>query len=242
MPCPAWCRPRSARPRSTYAADHAAKTSDCVFADMSRGFHAKPRLTNTVRERLALRVRPGVADRHRLLEHGQFRRVQCRLRRRRRGRRSPRRATAARRSIGSPAPSRDRCRWRAPYRRRPEKRSAFRRRADGWVWIIRREVRVTPPHDDPHQRCKAACHGDGMHHLPGLVQMLGGIEERAARIAAAVRQFQEQRAMGRVDRRGSRRWWHPGSASRRSRSAARRSPARRARAPNRAKRAISTLP
>lgn len=83
MPCPGMMPPTVSQAALQGCRDHAAEASDCVFADMSRGFDASPSVENSSDNAARCRVGSGVADRHRLLEHGQDRRVQCRLRQRR---------------------------------------------------------------------------------------------------------------------------------------------------------------
>jgi hypothetical protein len=47
LPCPALVPPRVAQAALDGCRDHAGKKTDCVFADMSRGFAASPVISNT---------------------------------------------------------------------------------------------------------------------------------------------------------------------------------------------------
>jgi len=47
LPCPALVPPRVAEAALAGCRDHADKKSDCVFADMSRGFHDAPVIANS---------------------------------------------------------------------------------------------------------------------------------------------------------------------------------------------------
>ena len=81
-----------------------------------------------------------------------------------------------------------------------------------------------------------------MLDLPGLVQVLAGIEECRARIAAEIRQLEEVGAVGQIDGCGSHPAWFPAWVHRRTRSAARRSRAPHARLPGVGRSAINALP
>jgi hypothetical protein len=47
MPCPSLVPPRVAETALDGCRQHAGKKTDCVFADMSRGFHEAPVISNT---------------------------------------------------------------------------------------------------------------------------------------------------------------------------------------------------
>jgi hypothetical protein len=50
LPCPALVPPAVGEAALNECRDHAANKSDCVFADMNRGFRAKPELANTAED------------------------------------------------------------------------------------------------------------------------------------------------------------------------------------------------
>ncbi len=86
MPCPTNIAPRVADRALEVCTSRTADPKTCVFADMARDFEARSRYAQHGGERLALHLGQGRADRSGLLDVGQPRGLQCRLRRHRGGR------------------------------------------------------------------------------------------------------------------------------------------------------------